>query len=54
VKTVFRERRFKLLLRLMPGAFREEHEREMLRVWKDEAGDAAREGADAATSGPRH
>jgi putative ABC transport system permease protein len=44
VKTVFRERRFKLLLRLMPGAFREEHEREMLRVWKDEAGDAAREG----------
>jgi putative ABC transport system permease protein len=37
---VFRERRYQWLLRLLPGSFREEHERELLRVWKEEAGDA--------------
>jgi putative ABC transport system permease protein len=29
-------RRFKWLLRLLPTAFREEHERELLQTWKDE------------------
>jgi predicted permease len=37
---VFRERRFKWLLRLLPGSFREEHERELLTVWKDQSRDA--------------
>jgi putative ABC transport system permease protein len=41
---VFRKRRFTLLLRLLPGAFREEHEREMLRVWEDEAREAGGDG----------
>jgi hypothetical protein len=41
---VFHERRFRWLLRLLPASFREEHERELLRVWRDEASDAARAG----------
>jgi putative ABC transport system permease protein len=41
---VFRERRFKWLLWLLPGSFREEHEREIVRLWQEEARDAAREG----------
>jgi predicted permease len=38
------DRRFKWLLWLLPAAFREEHGREILRVWRDESSDAVREG----------
>ena len=41
---MFRERQFRWLLRLLPASFREEHERELLLVWKDETVDAARDG----------
>ena len=34
------DRRYRLLLRLLPRAFREEHERELLRLWRDESADA--------------
>ena len=39
-----RPRGFRWLLRLLPGSFREEYGREILRAWHDEAGEAAREG----------
>ena len=34
------ERRFRWLLRLLPASFREEHEREILLAWREEARDA--------------
>ena len=38
------DRRFKWLLWLFPASFREDHEREILRVWREEQHDAAAEG----------
>lgn len=37
-------RRYKWLLRLLPPSFREDHETELLQVWRDEQRDAAAEG----------
>ena len=34
------ERRFRWLLRLLPGSFREEHEREIMLAWREEAREA--------------
>ena len=35
------DRRYRWLLRLLPGSFREEHEGELLRIWREERRDAA-------------
>ena len=40
---MFPERRFKWLLRLLPGSFREEHEQELLRIWRAELNEARRQ-----------
>src|SRR5687767_4012126 len=37
------DRRFRWLLKLLPAAFREENERELLRIWREESRDAARD-----------
>lgn len=37
-------RRWRWLLRLLPGSFLEEHEREMLRAWRDEERESRAEG----------
>jgi len=41
----FDERRYRWLLRLLPASFRDEHERELMRVWRDESRDAAGPGS---------
>lgn len=41
---MFQERRYRWLLRLLPASFRQEHESEILRVWREEADEAALEG----------
>jgi putative ABC transport system permease protein len=38
------DKRYKWLLRLLPASFREDHETEILRVWRDEHRDASAEG----------
>ena len=41
------ERRYRWLLRLLPSSFREDHESELLQVWRDEQRDAAADGRSA-------
>jgi predicted permease len=41
------ERRYRWLLRLLPPSFREDHESELMQVWRDELRDAADDGRSA-------